>query len=90
MASALLAGGGDDRVGDVAIVHDVIDAGDGHRLGRVPVGGVNVRLAGETVPSVVLLDERPIVTLAVGCELSTTVKVAVPPASGRDQAAGRA
>ena len=42
---------------------------------------VNVKLAGETVPSAVLLDERPRVTLAVGCELSTTVKVAVPPAS---------
>ena len=42
---------------------------------------LNVRLAGETVPSAVLLDERPIVTFAFGCELSTTVKVAVPPAS---------
>ena len=45
------------------------------------LAAVKVRLAGETVPSAVLPDERPIVTLAVGCELSTTVKVAVPPAS---------
>src|SRR5438876_898754 len=42
---------------------------------------VNVRLAGATVPSAVLLDEIPTETLAVGCELSTTVNVAVPPAS---------
>jgi hypothetical protein len=40
---------------------------------------VKVRLAGETVPSAVLLDDRPIVTLAVGCELSLIVNVAVPP-----------
>ena len=42
---------------------------------------VKVRLAGLTVPSVVSLEVTPILTLAVGCELSTTVKVAVPPAS---------
>src|SRR5689334_17347928 len=41
---------------------------------------VKVRLAGETVPSAVLLEERPIVTLAVGWVLSRTVKVAVWPA----------
>ena len=33
------------------------------------------------MPSVVSLELRPIVTSAVGCEFSTTVKVAVPPAS---------
>ena len=42
---------------------------------------MNVRLAGETVPSVVSLELSAIVTSAVGCVLSTTVKVAVPPAS---------
>ena len=42
---------------------------------------VKVRLAGETVPSVVSLELSAIVTSAVGCVLSTTVKVAVPPAS---------
>src|SRR5436190_171305 len=41
------------------------------------LAAVKVRLAGETVPSAVLLEERPIVTLAVGCELRTTVNVAV-------------
>ena len=29
---------GDDGVGDVAVVDEVVDAGDGHGLGRVPVG----------------------------------------------------
>ena len=33
------------------------------------------------MPSVVSLELSPIVTSAVGCELSTTVNVAVPPAS---------
>ncbi len=42
---------------------------------------VKVSDAGRTVPSVVSFDERPIVTSAVGCASSTTVKVAVPPAS---------
>jgi hypothetical protein len=46
---------------------------------QLPV--VNVRLAGLTVPSDVSFELSPIVTSAVGCELSTTVKVAVPPAS---------
>ena len=73
--------GGDDRVGDVAVVEGVVDAGDGDGLRRVPVGGVKVRLAGATVPSVVSLEDRPMVTSAVGWVLSTTVKVAVPPAS---------
>ena len=42
---------------------------------------VKVRLAGLTVPSVVSLEVTLIVTFAVGCELRTTVNVAVPPAS---------
>ena len=43
---------------------------------------VKVTLAGLTVPSTVLLELRPIVTSAVGCEFNTTVKVAAgPPAS---------
>ena len=42
---------------------------------------VKVRLAGLTVPSVVSLELSPMVTSAVGWVFSTTVKVAVPPAS---------
>ena len=42
---------------------------------------MNVRLAGKTDPSVGSLDDSRIITLAVGCVLSFTVKVAVPPAS---------
>src|SRR6476660_6034619 len=42
---------------------------------------VNVRLGTETVPSPVLLDARPMVTSAAGCEFSTMVKVALPPDS---------
>ena len=42
---------------------------------------VKVTLAALTVPSVGSFEIKPIVTSAVGCEFSTTVKVAVPPAS---------
>ena len=42
---------------------------------------MKVRLAGLTVPSVVSLLESPIVTFAAGGAFSTTVKLAVPPAS---------
>ena len=42
---------------------------------------VKMRLAGLTVPSVGLLELRAIVTSAVGSVVSTTVNVAVPPAS---------
>ena len=42
---------------------------------------VKARLAGETVPSLVSLDERLIVTPAAGCVSRTTVNVALPPAS---------
>src|SRR5262249_60982387 len=42
---------------------------------------VNVSEAGATVPSVRSLDVSPIDTLAVGWLVSTTVNVAVPPAS---------
>jgi len=42
---------------------------------------VNVRLAGDTAPSVVSLELSPIVTLAVGWLVSLTVNVAWPPAS---------
>ena len=42
---------------------------------------MNVSDAGDTVPSVVSLELRPIVTSAVGCASRTTVNVAVPPAS---------
>src|SRR5437879_6187166 len=42
---------------------------------------VKVSDAGATVPSVGSLDDKGIVTFAVGCVLSTTVKVAAPPAS---------
>ena len=49
--------------------------------GTFQFAAVNVTLAGETVPSVVSLDESGIVTSAVGCEVSTTVKVTDVPAS---------
>ena len=55
--------------------------------GRFQFALVKVRLAGLTVPSVVSLELRPIVTSAVGCVLSTTVNVAVPPASVVDRPA---
>ena len=42
---------------------------------------MNVTLAGVTVPSVASLELSPIVTSAVGWLFSTTVNVAVPPAS---------
>ena len=42
---------------------------------------VKVNEGDETVPSDVSPDDIPIVTLAVGCELSLTVKIAVPPPS---------
>src|SRR4051812_37434813 len=49
--------------------------------GVLQLAEVKVNDAGETVPSVVSLELRPIVTLAVGFDVSTTVNVAVPPAS---------
>ena len=42
---------------------------------------VKVTEAGETVPSLRSSDVRPMVTSAVGCDVSTIVKVAVVPAS---------
>ncbi len=42
---------------------------------------MNVNEAGLTVPSAVLFDESPIVTLAEGWLVSTIVKVACPPDS---------
>ena len=42
---------------------------------------VNLRGVGAAAPSVVSLVLRPIVTSAVGRDVSTTVNVAVPPAS---------
>ena len=42
---------------------------------------MKVTLAALTVPSVVSFELKPIVTSAVGCEFSTIVNVAVPPAS---------
>ena len=42
---------------------------------------VNVTEDGLTVPSAVFELLNPIVTFAVGCDVSTTLKVAVPPAS---------
>jgi hypothetical protein len=49
--------------------------------GVFQLADVKVKLAGATVPSVASLELSPIVTSAVGCVLSTTVKLAVPPAS---------
>src|SRR5262249_18197784 len=48
--------------------------------GVFQLAGVNVMLAG-TVPSLVSLDDRFTVTSATGLVCSTTLKVAVPPAS---------
>src|SRR5207247_2280361 len=45
------------------------------------LAAVKVRLDGDTVPSFVLELLRPMVTLLVGWELRTTLKLAVPPAS---------
>ncbi len=42
---------------------------------------VKVRVAGETVPSLVSEEETAVVTSAVGSAVKTTVKVAVAPAS---------
>ena len=49
--------------------------------GIFQLAGVNVRLAGSTVPSAVSVELSAIVTSAVGCDVRTTVYVAVPPAS---------
>ncbi len=45
------------------------------------MAGVIVTDVGETIPSAVLLELRPMVTLAVGRVFNLMVKVAVPPAS---------
>ena len=61
---------------------EVVDAGDRHRLRRIPVRRRERHtLDGLTVPSAAFELVRPIVTFAVGCDVSTTVNVAVPPAS---------
>ena len=60
--------GGDDRVARCCRRRGVVDAGDRHRLRRVPVGGgEGERRPALTVPSVVSLELRPMVTSAVGC-----------------------
>ena len=66
MPSVLLAAVDDDRVGDIAVDHRIVHAGDGDGLGHVPVGAVKVSEAGQTVPSVRSLLETAIVTSAVG------------------------
>src|SRR6266446_10089006 len=45
------------------------------------LAGVNTSDAGDTVPSVVSDEERPMVTFAPGTDFNATVKVAVPPLS---------
>jgi hypothetical protein len=64
--------------------------------GTFQSAAVNVRLAAETVPSVVSLEATGMTTSAVGSLVRTTVKLAVPPASvvprpatGRHGDAGR-
>src|SRR2546427_50335 len=49
--------------------------------GRYQLAGVNVSDGVDIAPSERSLDDSGIATLAVGCELRTMVKVAVPPAS---------
>src|SRR5438093_1047893 len=48
---------------------------------KFKLAAVKVRLEVETVPSAVLLEDRPRVTAAVGWLVRTTLNVAVPPAS---------
>ena len=70
------------RVGDVAVVQGVVDAGHRHGLRHVPVRS-GERQAGRedrALPSC-RSSSGAIVTSAVGCVVSTTVNVAVPPAS---------
>ena len=43
--------------------------------------GVKIRADGETVPTAGLLENRPMLTSAVGSLVSATEKVAVPPTS---------
>ena len=59
-----------------ALTTVVLTATDGAKL--TSECSVNVTLTGATVPSVVSLDVSPTVTLAVGCDVSTIVNVAVP------------
>ena len=72
----------DDGVADVAVVEFVVDAGDGDGLRDVPVGGREGdarradRAFGRVARAQRRWSRRP-----VGCELSTTANVAVPPAS---------
>ncbi len=49
--------------------------------GKFQFAGVNVSEVGATVPSVTSLELSDIVTSLVGCVFSTTVKIAVCPAS---------
>src|SRR6266545_8053480 len=49
--------------------------------GESAFAGVKTREAGDTDPSVESLEDRPMVTSAVGTELRATVKVAMPPPS---------
>ena len=58
----------DDRVGDVAVVQASSTPVTVTVCATFQFAVVNVRLAGETVPSVVSLELSPIVTSAVGCD----------------------
>src|SRR5689334_2820549 len=49
--------------------------------GTLQLAGVNVRLGAETAPSVRSLEATGMTTFAVGWLLSTTAKLAAPPAS---------
>ena len=71
----------DDCVGDVAVDLGVRDARDGDGLGVLQFAAVNVTEAGLAVPSEALLEDSPMVTVAVGWLFRTTVNVAVPPDS---------
>ena len=53
------------------------------------LAAVKVRLAGATVPSVVSLEDRPMVTSAVGCGVEHDGEGGGAAGLGRDQPAGR-
>ena len=82
-ASVLVAGAVTMRVGDVAVVHGVVDAGDGDGLRRRSSWYRRMRQRGIDGASAVSALEIGIsmVVPAPGASSSTTVKVAVPPAS---------
>ena len=71
----------DDLVRHVAVDIGIVTPVTVTICGVFQLAGVNVRLAGDTISLVVSLDDRSMVTAAVGWRATFTLKVAVPPAS---------